>query len=83
MSDEQHALQDELVDALRAAPQSQKVDPREDNALAITTDGRKLALDARMLSADGAGLPRLEDQRPGRERRPHLAATRRTSAARR
>ena len=30
---------------------SQKVDPREDNALAITTDGRKLALDARMLSA--------------------------------
>ena len=25
---------------------SQKVDPREDNALAITTDGRKLALDA-------------------------------------
>jgi N12 class adenine-specific DNA methylase len=50
MSDEQQTLQQELVaryDKLR----SQKVDPREDNALAITTDGRKLALDARMLSA--------------------------------
>jgi N12 class adenine-specific DNA methylase/SAM-dependent methyltransferase len=49
MSDEQAALQQELVaryDRLR----SQKVDPRDDNALAITTDGRKLALDARMLS---------------------------------
>jgi N12 class adenine-specific DNA methylase len=51
MSEEQHALQQELVeryDRLR----SQKVDPRVDNALAITTDGRKLATDARMLSAD-------------------------------
>ncbi|HWP39624.1 MAG TPA: helicase-related protein, partial [Tepidisphaeraceae bacterium] len=50
MSDEQHALQMELVeryDRLR----SQKVDPRVDNALAITTDGRKLATDARMLDA--------------------------------
>ena len=50
MSDEQYALQQELVeryDRLR----SQKVDPRVDNALAITTDGRKLATDARMLSA--------------------------------
>lgn len=50
MSDEQRALQQELVaryDRLR----SQKVDPREDNALAITTDGRKLALDARMLAS--------------------------------
>ena len=28
---------------------NEKVDPREDNALAITTDGRKLALDGRML----------------------------------
>ena len=65
MSDEQAALQQELVaryDRLR----SQKVDPREDNALAITTDGRKLALDARLLSAGGRGFPRLEDQRPGR-----------------
>jgi hypothetical protein len=50
MSDEQYILQQELVeryDRLR----SQKVDPRIDNALAITTDGRKLATDARMLSA--------------------------------
>src|SRR5260370_9837306 len=50
MSDEQRALQQELVapyDRLR----SQKADPREDNALAITTDGRKLALDARLLTA--------------------------------
>jgi N12 class adenine-specific DNA methylase len=49
MSDEQHELQQELVeryDRLR----SQKVDPRVDNALSITTDGRKLATDARMLS---------------------------------
>ncbi len=36
---------------------SQKVDPREDNALAITTDGRKLALDARMLSAAAEDFP--------------------------
>ena len=56
MSDEQHAIQQELVaryDRLR----SEKVDPREDNALAITTDGRKLALDARMLSATAPDFP--------------------------
>jgi N12 class adenine-specific DNA methylase len=56
MSDEQHALQQELVeryDRLR----SQKVDPRIDNALAITTDGRKLATDARMLSASAPDFP--------------------------
>ncbi len=50
MSEEQRALQQALVaryDRLR----TEKVDPREDNALAITTDGRKLALDARMLSS--------------------------------
>ncbi len=53
MSDEQSALPQGLVeryDRLR----SQKVDPREDNALAITTDGRKLARDARMLSGSAA-----------------------------
>jgi hypothetical protein len=33
------------------------VDPREDNALAITTDGRKLATDARMLSAKAPDFP--------------------------
>ena len=43
---------------------SQKVDPREDNALAITTDGRKLALDARLLSADAPDFPELEDRTP-------------------
>ena len=48
MSEEQQELQAQLIeryDRLR----SEKVDPREDNALAITTDGRKLALDGRML----------------------------------
>jgi N12 class adenine-specific DNA methylase len=48
MSEEQKELQAGLIkryDRLR----SEKVDPREDNALAITTDGRKLALDGRML----------------------------------
>ena len=56
MSDEQASIQRELVaryDRLR----SQKVDPRVDNALAITTDGRKLALDARLLSATAGDYP--------------------------
>jgi N12 class adenine-specific DNA methylase/SAM-dependent methyltransferase len=56
MSDEQHAIQDQLV-ARYERIRSQKVDPREDNALAITTDGRKLALDARMLSARAPDFP--------------------------
>jgi hypothetical protein len=49
MSDEQHELQQELVERYERL-RSQKVDPRVDNALNITTDGRKLATDARMLS---------------------------------
>jgi N12 class adenine-specific DNA methylase len=56
MSDEQYRLQQELVeryDRLR----SQKIDPRIDNALNITTDGRKLATDARMLSATAEDFP--------------------------
>jgi N12 class adenine-specific DNA methylase len=56
MSDEQARLQAELVaryDRLR----HEKVDPREDNALSITTDGRKLALDARLLSAGAEDHP--------------------------
>ena len=56
MSEEQAALQQGLVaryDRLR----TQKVDPREDNALAITTDGRKLALDGRMLSPTAGDDP--------------------------
>lgn len=56
MSEEQHKLQEELV-ARYERIRSQKVDPREDNALAITTDGRKLALDARMLSATASDIP--------------------------
>src|SRR5207253_9093529 len=50
MSEEQRALQQELVERYERL-RSQKVDPRVDNALSITTDGRKLATDARMLSA--------------------------------
>jgi N12 class adenine-specific DNA methylase len=56
MSDEQAKLQQELVaryDRLR----TEKVDPRVDNALAITTDGRKLALDARLLSGTAEDFP--------------------------
>ena len=57
MSEEQRALQQGLVaryDRLR----SQKVDPgAKDNALAITTDGRKLALDARLLSSTALTPP--------------------------
>jgi N12 class adenine-specific DNA methylase len=56
MSAEQCDLQQKLVeryDRLRR----ERVDPRVDNALAITTDGRKLALDARMLAADALDYP--------------------------
>ncbi|VTS00593.1 dna methylase : Helicase, C-terminal OS=Blastopirellula marina DSM 3645 GN=DSM3645_28052 PE=4 SV=1: Methyltransf_26: SNF2_N [Gemmata massiliana] len=56
MSTEQQALQQELV-ARYERVRSQKIDPREDNALAITTDGRKLALDARMLAATAPDFP--------------------------
>ncbi len=53
MSDDQQALQAELVERYERL-RTEKVDPRVDNALAITTDGRKLATDARMLSPDAA-----------------------------
>ncbi len=56
MSAEQQALQQELVKRYERI-RSQKVDPREDNALAITTDGRKLATDARMLAAGTPDFP--------------------------
>ena len=56
MSDEQHDLQQELVERYERL-RTQKVDPRVDNALAITTDGRKLATDARMLSATAQDFP--------------------------
>src|SRR5438309_6873389 len=56
MSEEQHQLQQELVERYERL-RSQKVDPRIDNALNITTDGRKLATDARMLSATAPDFP--------------------------
>src|SRR5262249_12619731 len=56
MSEEQHELQDKLVERYERL-RSQKVDPRVDNALNITTDGRKLATDARMLSATAEDFP--------------------------
>jgi hypothetical protein len=56
MSEEQAALQQALI-ARYERLRKEKVDPREDNALAITTDGRKLALDARMLSASAPDVP--------------------------
>jgi N12 class adenine-specific DNA methylase len=56
MSDEQRALQEELV-ARYERLRTGRIDPREDNALAITTDGRKLALDARMLSGAAEDFP--------------------------
>ncbi|MDY3551378.1 hypothetical protein R5W24_000454 [Gemmata sp. JC717] len=52
MSDEQRAMQANLVERYEKIRNS-RVDPRVDNALAITTDGRKLALDARLLGAAG------------------------------
>src|SRR5262249_1226299 len=56
MSAEQCALQEALV-ARYEAIRSGQVKPWEDNALAITTDGRKLALDARLLSATAEDCP--------------------------
>ena len=50
MSEEQAALQQGLVTRYERL-RKEKVDPREDNALAITTDGRKLALSTQLLSA--------------------------------
>jgi N12 class adenine-specific DNA methylase len=49
MSEAQYAIQESLVSRYEAI-RSGKVKPWEDNALAITTDGRKLALDARLIS---------------------------------
>jgi N12 class adenine-specific DNA methylase len=56
MSDEQCALQEALV-ARYEAIRSGQVKPWEDNALAITTDGRKLALEARLLSSTAQDFP--------------------------
>lgn len=48
MSEHQQRVQSSLV-ARYEQVRSGTVDPREDNALKITTDGRKLALDARLI----------------------------------
>src|SRR5437773_2622390 len=56
MSDAQCAIQEALV-ARYEAICSGKVESWEDNALAITTDGRKLALDARLLSPTATDFP--------------------------
>jgi hypothetical protein len=56
MSDAQCAIQEALVVRYEAI-RSGKVKPWEDNALAITTDGRKLALDARLLSPTAPDFP--------------------------
>ena len=56
MSEEQAGLQQGLV-ARYERLRKERVDPREDNALAITTDGRKLALDARLLSGTAEDSP--------------------------
>jgi N12 class adenine-specific DNA methylase len=82
MSEEQFAIQQELVaryDRLR----SQKVDPRDDNALAITTDGRKLALDARMLSGSAPDFPgcRGQSDRVGKPSGAHPGRSRCRAAA--
>ena len=51
MSTEQRALQEQLVERYERL-RSERIHPSVDNALAITTDGRKLALESRLL--DGA-----------------------------
>ncbi|TWT51733.1 hypothetical protein KOR42_34200 [Thalassoglobus neptunius] len=56
MSEVQRELQQKLVERYDRI-RSTRIDPREDNALAITTDGRKLALDARLLSPEAADHP--------------------------
>src|SRR5437773_8109944 len=56
MSEAQCAIQEALV-ARYEAIRSGQVKPWEDNALAITTDGRKLALDARLLSPTAEDFP--------------------------
>ncbi len=56
MSEEQQEIQQELVKRYERI-RNGGVDPREDNALAITTDGRKLGLDARMLDPAARDFP--------------------------
>lgn len=48
MTADQSAIQQELVQRYQQVRQA-RIDPRQDNALAIITDGRKLALDGRLV----------------------------------
>ena len=73
MSEEQCAIQETLV-ARYEAIRSGQVKPWEDNALAITTDGRKLALDARLLSPTAEDFPDSKINALVGERHGHLAA---------
>ncbi len=54
MSDEQIEIQAGLIARYERIRQG-GVSPKDDNALAITTDGRKLALDARLIGPDAVG----------------------------
>jgi len=56
MSPEQQELQAKLVERYERI-RNEKIDPRIDNALAITTYGRKLATDARMLDPHAKDFP--------------------------
>ena len=56
MSASQAAMQASLIERYEKV-RSNRIDPRVDNALAITTDGRKLALDPRLLEPDVADDP--------------------------
>ena len=81
MSEEQRAIQETLV-ARYEAIRSGKVNPWEDNALAITTDGRKLALDARLLSAHGRRTSPTRRSTPWWRTSPPSGSGRRRHAAR-
>ena len=72
MSEEQHELQDELVERYERL-RSQKIDPRVDNALNITTDGRKLATDAQDAFGHCTRLPAIQGQPAGGECHRHVA----------
>jgi hypothetical protein len=56
MSEDQREIQDRLVERYEAI-RAGKVKPWEDNALAVTTDGRRLALDARLVSSQANDFP--------------------------
>ena len=72
MSEGQRTIQTRLVERYERI-RSQKVDPREDNALAITTDGRKLALDGRLVSSDLPEFHESKTDSPRGATRRHLA----------